>query len=440
MTFTSLGLSKALVKAVTEKGYETPSPIQEKAIPVILDGKDVLASAQTGTGKTAGFTLPILQNISEKKNPKYRPIKALVLTPTRELAAQVYDNVREYSTHLNIKSTAIFGGVKPSSQIATLKNGIDVLVATPGRLIDLHEQNQLSLKRVDVLVLDEADRMLDMGFLRDIKKIISFLPQKRQNLLFSATFSKEIKKLAQGILHNPVMVEAAPENTTAEKVNQKLYKVPKSKKTELVGQLISKGNWSQVLIFTRTKHGANRLTEKLIKRGISAAAIHGNKSQGARTKALKGFKDNSIRVLVATDIAARGLDIPLLPHVINFELPNVPEDYVHRIGRTGRAGASGEAISLVSQEEEAYLKSIEKLLGQKIIISQLEGFDLSTIKEEVKTERPKQQPRNKPAKKSFKTSSDPKKKAKKTSAEDTKKHTPRKRNNRNRRNNNKTSH
>ncbi|MDO6674493.1 DEAD/DEAH box helicase [Tenacibaculum sp. 1_MG-2023] len=440
MTFTSLGLSKALVKAVTEKGYETPSPIQEKAIPVILEGKDVLASAQTGTGKTAGFTLPILQNISEKKNPKYRPIKALVLTPTRELAAQVYDNVREYSTHLNIKSTAIFGGVKPSSQIATLKNGIDVLVATPGRLIDLHEQNQLSLKRVDVLVLDEADRMLDMGFLRDIKKIISFLPQKRQNLLFSATFSKEIKKLAQGILHNPVMVEAAPENTTAEKVNQKLYKVPKSKKTELVGQLISKGNWSQVLIFTRTKHGANRLTEKLIKRGISAAAIHGNKSQGARTKALKGFKDNSIRVLVATDIAARGLDIPLLPHVINFELPNVPEDYVHRIGRTGRAGASGEAISLVSQEEEAYLKSIEKLLGQKIIISQLEGFDLSTIKEEVKTERPKQQPRNKPAKKSFKTSSDSKKKAKKTSAEDAKKHTPRKRNNRNRRNNNKTSH
>ncbi|MDE1205401.1 DEAD/DEAH box helicase [Tenacibaculum larymnensis] len=438
MTFTSLGLSKALVKAVTEKGYETPSPIQEKAIPVILEGKDVLASAQTGTGKTAGFTLPILQNISEKKNPKYRPIKALVLTPTRELAAQVYDNVREYSTHLNIKSTAIFGGVKPSSQIATLKNGIDVLVATPGRLIDLHEQSQLSLKRVDVLVLDEADRMLDMGFLRDIKKIISFLPQKRQNLLFSATFSKEIKKLAQGILHNPVMVEAAPENTTAEKVNQKLYKVPKSKKTELVGQLISKGNWSQVLIFTRTKHGANRLTEKLIKRGISAAAIHGNKSQGARTKALKGFKDNSIRVMVATDIAARGLDIPLLPHVINFELPNVPEDYVHRIGRTGRAGASGEAISLVAQEEETYLKSIEKLLGQKITISELEGFDLSTIKNEVKTERPKQQSKNKPAKKPFKTSSNSKKKNKKTSTESSKKHTPRKRNNRNRRNNNKT--
>lgn len=439
MTFTSLGLSKALVKAVTEKGYDNPSPIQEKAIPVILEGKDVLASAQTGTGKTAGFTLPILQNISEKKNPKYRPIKALVLTPTRELAAQVYDNVREYSTHLNIKSTAVFGGVKPSSQIATLKNGIDVLVATPGRLIDLHEQNQLSLKRIDVLVLDEADRMLDMGFLRDIKKIISFLPQKRQNLLFSATFSKEIKKLAQGILHNPVMVEAAPENTTAEKVNQKLYKVPKSKKTELVGQLISKGNWSQVLIFTRTKHGANRLTEKLVKRGISAAAIHGNKSQGARTKALKGFKDNSIRVLVATDIAARGLDIPLLPHVINFELPNVPEDYVHRIGRTGRAGASGEAISLVAEEEEAYLKSIEKLLGQKIIVSQLEGFDLSTIKDEIKTEQPKQQPRNKPVKKSFRTFSDPKKKTKKTSAESSKKHTPRKRNNHNRRNNNRTS-
>ncbi|WP_408035317.1 DEAD/DEAH box helicase [Tenacibaculum aestuarii] len=436
MTFTSLGLSKALVKAVTEKGYETPSPIQEKAIPVILEGKDVLASAQTGTGKTAGFTLPILQNISEKKNPKYRPIKALVLTPTRELAAQVYDNVREYSTHLNIKSTAIFGGVKPSTQIATLKNGIDVLVATPGRLIDLHEQNQLSLKRVDVLVLDEADRMLDMGFLRDIKKIISFLPQKRQNLLFSATFSKEIKKLAEGILHNPVLVEAAPENTTAEKVNQKLYKVPKSKKTELVGQLISKGNWSQVLIFTRTKHGANRLTEKLVKRGISAAAIHGNKSQGARTKALKGFKDNSIRVLVATDIAARGLDIPLLPHVINFELPNVPEDYVHRIGRTGRAGASGEAISLVSQEEETYLKSIEKLLGQKIIISELEGFDLSTIKSEVTTERTK--PKHTEKKTSKKPLKSKKKKPTATSG-DPKKHTPRKRNNRNRRNSNKAS-
>ena len=436
MTFTSLGLSKALVKAVTEKGYETPSPIQEKAIPVILEGKDVLASAQTGTGKTAGFTLPILQNISEKKNPKYRPIKALVLTPTRELAAQVYDNVREYSTHLNIKSTAIFGGVKTSAQIATLKNGIDVLVATPGRLIDLHEQNQLSLKRVDVLVLDEADRMLDMGFLRDIKKIISFLPQKRQNLLFSATFSKEIKKLAEGILHNPVLVEAAPENTTAEKVNQKLYKVPKSKKTELVGQLISKGNWSQVLIFTRTKHGANRLTEKLVKRGISAAAIHGNKSQGARTKALKGFKDNSIRVLVATDIAARGLDIPLLPHVINFELPNVPEDYVHRIGRTGRAGASGEAISLVSQEEETYLKSIEKLLGQKIIISELDGFDLSTIKNEVTTERSKpKRTEKKTSKKPFKS----KKKKPTTTSEGTKKHTPRKRNNHNRRNNNKAS-
>ncbi|WP_408028741.1 DEAD/DEAH box helicase [Tenacibaculum litoreum] len=435
MTFTSLGLSKALVKAVTEKGYETPSPIQEKAIPVILEGKDVLASAQTGTGKTAGFTLPILQNISEKKNPKYRPIKALILTPTRELAAQVYDNVREYSAHLNIKSAAIFGGVKPSSQIATLKNGIDVLVATPGRLIDLHEQNQLSLKRVDVLVLDEADRMLDMGFLRDIKKIISFLPQKRQNLLFSATFSKEIKKLAQGILHNPVMVEAAPENTTAEKVNQKLYKVPKSKKTELVGQLISKGNWSQVLIFTRTKHGANRLTEKLVKRGISAAAIHGNKSQGARTKALKGFKDNSIRVLVATDIAARGLDIPLLPHVINFELPNVPEDYVHRIGRTGRAGASGEAISLVAQEEETYLKSIEKILGQKITISELEGFDLSTIKNEVTTERTKpKHTEKKTSKKPFKS----KKKKPTTTSGDAKKHTPRKRNNRNRRNSNKT--
>lgn len=375
MTFKSLGLSDALLKAIKEKGYTKPSPIQKKAIPHILEGKDVLASAQTGTGKTAGFTLPILQYISETKNPKYRPIRALILTPTRELAAQILDNVKEYSTYLNIKSTVVFGGVKPASQISTLRKGVDILVATPGRLLDLHDRKALSFKRIDVLILDEADRMLDMGFARDLNKIISYLPQKRQNLLFSATFSKEIKKLAQGILRNPVIVNAAPQNSTAEMVSQKAYLVDKSKKSEVVTNLIKDGNWSQVLIFTRTKHGANKLTKKLIKAGVSSAAIHGNKSQGARTKALKSFKENTIRVLVATDIAARGLDIPLLPHVINFELPNVPEDYVHRIGRTGRAGASGEAISLVCSEETEYQKEIEKLLNRKLETEIIEGYE-----------------------------------------------------------------
>jgi len=377
MTFESLGLNQQLLKAVKEKGYTTPSPIQEKAIPVILNGKDVLASAQTGTGKTAGFTLPTLHIITATKNPKFRPIRALILTPTRELAAQIQENVIDYSKHLNIKSAVIFGGVKPKAQIATIRNGVDVLVATPGRLLDLLDQKAVSLKRIDIFILDEADRMLDMGFIRDINKIISYLPEKRQNLLFSATFSKQIKALAKGILNNPVLVETTPENTTAEMVSQKIYRVPKSRKTAMITQLISDGNWNQVLIFTRTKHGANRLAEKLKKKDISAAAIHGNKSQGARTKALKGFRDNSIRVLVATDIAARGLDIPLLPHVINFELPNIPEDYVHRIGRTGRAGASGQAISLVSEEEVEYVKNIEKLLNQKLKIDKLEGFDLT---------------------------------------------------------------
>ena len=375
MTFKSLGLSDALLKAVKEKGYDTPSPIQAKAIPLILEGKDVLASAQTGTGKTAGFTLPVLQYLSETKHPKYRPVRALVLTPTRELAAQVYDNVREYSTYLDIRSTVVFGGVKAASQIKTLRQGVDILVATPGRLLDLHDQKAVSFKRIDVLILDEADRMLDMGFVRDINKIISFMPTKRQNLLFSATFSKEIKKLAEGILKNPVSVEAAPQNSTAEMVSQKVYAVDKGKKTEVVTNLIKDGNWSQVLIFTRTKHGANKLTKKLIGSGVSAAAIHGNKSQGARTKALASFKSNTIRVLVATDIAARGIDIPLLPHVINFELPNVPEDYVHRIGRTGRAGASGEAISLVCSEETEYQKEIEKILKQKLTTEIIEGYE-----------------------------------------------------------------
>ncbi|SOU85851.1 DEAD/DEAH box helicase [Tenacibaculum dicentrarchi] len=375
MTFKSLGLSDALLKAIEEKGYDTPSPIQAKAIPPILEGKDVLASAQTGTGKTAGFTLPVLQRLADSKHPKYRPVRALVLTPTRELAAQVHDNVREYSKYLDIRSTVVFGGVKAASQIKTLRQGVDILVATPGRLLDLHDQKAVSFKRIDVLILDEADRMLDMGFVRDINKIISFMPEKRQNLMFSATFSTEIKRLASGILRNPVSVEAEPENSTAEKVAQKVYAVDKGKKTEVVINLIKDGNWSQVLIFTRTKHGANKLTEKLIKSGISAAAIHGNKSQGARTKALANFKNNTNRVLVATDIAARGIDIPLLPHVINFELPNVPEDYVHRIGRTGRAGAKGEALSLVCSEETEYQKEIEKILKQKLKTEVIPGYE-----------------------------------------------------------------
>ena len=375
MSFKDLGLSAALVKAVEEKGYTTPSPIQIKAIPPILAGKDILASAQTGTGKTAGFTLPILQYLSETKHPKYRPLRVLVLTPTRELAAQVHDNVREYSKYVDIKSAVVFGGVKAKPQIATLRSGVDILVATPGRLLDLHDQKAVSFKRVDVLILDEADRMLDMGFARDLNKIISYMPAKRQNLMFSATFSKEIKKLAEGILRDPVSVEAEPQNSTAKKVTHKVFKVDKNKKTEFTIKLIKDGNWNQVLVFTRTKHGANKLTEKLIKAGISAAAIHGNKSQGARTKALKNFKDNSIKILVATDIAARGLDIPLLPHVINFELPNVPEDYIHRIGRTGRAGAAGEAISLVCSEETEYQNEIEKVLKEKLKTNIVAGFE-----------------------------------------------------------------
>lgn len=375
MSFKSLGLSEALLKAISKKGYTTPSPIQQKAIPPVLLGVDVLASAQTGTGKTAGFTLPLLHILSENPKAKYRPIRALILTPTRELAAQVYANVREYSEFLNIRSAVIFGGVNQKPQAATIRQGVDVLVATPGRLLDLQNQGLLSLKRVEIFVLDEADRMLDMGFLRDIEKVIKSMPEKRQNLMFSATFSKDIKKLAHGILNHPVQVEAAPENSTVEAINQKVYRVAKGLKTGLIIKLISEGNWKQVLVFTRTKHGANRLTEKMVKSGITAAAIHGNKSQGARTKALSGFKSGRVRVLVATDIAARGLDIPLLPHVINFELPNISEDYVHRIGRTGRAGAKGEALSLVSADETSFLRGIEKLIDMKLPVNIIEGFE-----------------------------------------------------------------
>jgi len=375
MSFTSLGLSKALLKAIDKQGYTTPSPIQAKAIPLILDKRDVLASAQTGTGKTAGFTLPMLQRLSENPRNGRRKVRALVLTPTRELAAQVYQNVRAYSEFLDIRSAVIFGGVNQKPQVATIRNGVDILIATPGRLLDLENQRLLSLSNVEILVLDEADRMLDMGFLRDIKKITDLLPEKRQSLLFSATFSKEIRNLAADFLYNPVAVETATKNSTVEAIDQKVYRVAKGLKTGLIIKLISDGNWKQVLVFTRTKHGANRLCKKMISAGITAAAIHGNKSQGARTKALAGFKDSSIRVLVATDIAARGIDIPLLPHVVNFELPNISEDYVHRIGRTGRAGANGKAISLVSADETSYLKSIEKLTKLKIPVEIIAGFE-----------------------------------------------------------------
>ena len=375
MKFNELGLMPSLLKAVNEKGYTEPSPIQEKAIPLILKRKDVLASAQTGTGKTAGFTLPLLQILSKQPNSNHRKIKALILTPTRELAAQIYDNVVEYSKYLEIRSTVIFGGVNQKPQVSKIRNGIDILIATPGRLLDLENQRLLSLQNVEILVLDEADRMLDMGFQRDINKIMNLLPSKRQNLLFSATFSKEIKRLAKGILNDPALVETSPQNTTVEAIVQYVYKVDKNKKSNLIIQLIKEGNWRQVLVFTRTKHGANNLCKKMIKADISAAAIHGNKSQSARTKALAGFKDGTIEILVATDIAARGLDIPLLPHVVNFELPNIPEDYVHRIGRTGRAGAKGEAISLVCVDEKQYLKDIEKLVNLKIPSKIKQGYE-----------------------------------------------------------------
>jgi ATP-dependent RNA helicase RhlE len=374
MSFNSLGLSDALLKAISKKGYSTPSPIQQKAIPPILEGKDVLASAQTGTGKTAGFTLPILQLLSLGKHLSHRPIRALILTPTRELAAQILANIKEYSEFVDLRSAVIFGGVNQNPQEAQLRQGIDILVATPGRLIDLQNQGLVSLSKVEILVLDEADRMLDMGFLRDIERIMKVLPSKRQNLLFSATFSKDIKNLAMGILHHPVQVEATPENTTVDAIIQKVYPCAKEKKTELIIKLITEGNWKQILVFTRTKQGANKLTESMIGAGIKAAAIHGNKGQGARTKALAGFKNGSLTALVATDIAARGLDIPLLPHVVNFELPNIPEDYVHRIGRTGRAGASGEAISLFSPDETVFLRDIEKLVGLKLPKENIAGF------------------------------------------------------------------
>ncbi|MEQ1599284.1 MAG: DEAD/DEAH box helicase [Methylotenera sp.] len=377
LNFNELGLSEPILRAISDAGYTTPTPIQGKAIPQVLSGGDLLAGAQTGTGKTAGFTLPILHILSQSARNadaiKSRP-RCLMLTPTRELAAQIEESVKTYGKYLPLTSTVIFGGVNANPQIARLKKPLDILVATPGRLLDHANQKNVDLSGVEILVLDEADRMLDMGFIRDIKKLLAMLPKQRQNLLFSATFSDEIKTLADGLLHNPGFVEVARRNTASELVEQTVHMVAQSHKRELMSYLIKHNDWQQVLIFTRTKHGANRLAEKLIKDGIEAAAIHGNKSQGARTKALAQFKDGSMRVLVATDIAARGLDIDQLPQVVNFELPNVPEDYVHRIGRTGRAGSSGAAVSLVDREELKFLKDIEKLIKKEIPKVQVEGF------------------------------------------------------------------
>ncbi|MEO2147461.1 MAG: DEAD/DEAH box helicase [Flavobacteriaceae bacterium] len=376
MTFSNLGLDSIFINAVEKKGYSNPTPVQIKVIPWILKGKDILASAQTGTGKTAGFTLPLLQRLSKKKHHPSRSVRALILTPTRELASQVHENVKEYSVFSDLKSTVIYGGVGQNPQVRKIRSGIDVLVATPGRLLDLHSQRVLHLDKIEVLVLDEADRMLDMGFHREISKIISLLPDARQNLLFSATFSKDIKSLAQNILRHPVNIDTSPETLTVEAINQFVFKVDKSRKAELIIKLIKDGAWDQVLVFTRTKHGANNLCKKMKSCDINAMAIHGNKSQTARTKALAGFKDGSVNVLVATDIAGRGIDIPLLPHVVNFELPNIPEDYVHRIGRTGRAGSNGEAVSLVSVDEYAYLDDIQKLISFKIPSEIPDGFQL----------------------------------------------------------------
>ena len=380
MSFDSLGLSAELLRAIDEQGYTQPTPIQQKAIPVILQGKDVMAGAQTGTGKTAGFTLPLLQRLMENPKPSQtgqHTVRVLVLTPTRELAAQVGESVDTYGRHLPLRSAVIFGGVKINPQISQLRKGVDILVATPGRLLDHASQKTVDLSQVEILVLDEADRMLDMGFIHDIRKVLALLPANghRQNLLFSATFSNEIKQLADRLLNQPELIEVAQRNTTAERIDQVVHPVDKKRKRELLSHMIGSNNWRQVLVFTRTKHGANRLAQQLEKDGLTAAAIHGNKSQGARTRALAGFKSGDLQVLVATDIAARGLDIDQLPHVVNFELPNVPEDYVHRIGRTGRAGNEGEAVSLVCVDEHKLLRDIERLLKRDIPKVVLEGYE-----------------------------------------------------------------
>ncbi|HAQ27594.1 MAG TPA: DEAD/DEAH box helicase [Pseudomonas sp.] len=399
MSFASLGLSEALAGAVEAAGYTQPTPVQQRAIPAVLQGRDLMVAAQTGTGKTGGFALPVLELLFPGGHPdrehRYGPRqpRVLVLTPTRELAAQVHDSFKVYARDLPLKSACIFGGVGMNPQVQAIAKGLDILVACPGRLLDLANQKAVDLGHVEILVLDEADRMLDMGFIHDVKKVLAKLPAKRQNLLFSATFSKDITDLAGKLLHEPERIEVTPPNTTVERIEQRVYRLPATHKRALLAHLITQGAWEQVLVFTRTKHGANRLAEYLEKHGLPAAAIHGNKSQNARTKALADFKANQVRILVATDIAARGLDIDQLPHVVNFELPNVEEDYVHRIGRTGRAGRSGEAISLVSPDEEKLLKGIERMTKQKIADGDLMGFDASTIEAEKPETREPRQPR-----------------------------------------------
>ena len=377
-SFATLGLAPELLRAVADQGYTTPTPIQAQAIPVVLAGKDLLGAAQTGTGKTAGFTLPLLQILSAKANasqsPARHPIRALVITPTRELCAQVEDSVRTYGKYIKLKSITVYGGVGINPQIDALRKGVDILVATPGRLLDHVQQRTVDLRQVEILVLDEADRMLDMGFIHDIRKILALLPAKRQNLLFSATFPDEIRKLASSFMHQPVTVEVARRNTPAELVSQVAHPVDGARKRELLAHLVKSNDWKQVLVFCRTKHGANRLAQQLSRDGINADAIHGNKSQGARERALADFKDGKVRVLVATDIAARGLDIEALPHVVNYDLPHVAEDYVHRIGRTGRAGVEGEAVSLVSAEERSLMAAIERLINRKVESRPIEGF------------------------------------------------------------------
>lgn len=393
MSFANLGLKAELVRAVSEQGYDTPTPIQQQAIPAVLAGADLMATAQTGTGKTAGFTLPILQRLTSGPNDRLtrvsRTPRVLVLTPTRELAIQVEESVRTYGKHLPVNSLAVFGGVGINPQIANLRRGVDVLVATPGRLLDHVQQRTVDLSAIEIFVLDEADRMLDMGFIRDIRKVIALLPKERQNLMFSATFSPEIRELANGLLHKPVSVDVAPRNTAAETVTQKVIETDREKKKELLCHLFATRGWHQVLVFARTKHGADALARTLEKSGIKSAAIHGDKSQGARTRALTDFKDGKLVALVATDIAARGIDIDALPYVINYELPNVAEDYVHRIGRTGRAGMEGEAISLVCHDERAQLKDIEKLIKRSLERVVIEGFEQSATA----APRPPQPPR-----------------------------------------------
>lgn len=377
MTFADLHLAEPLLRAIQEQGYETPSPIQAQAIPVVLRGDDLLASAQTGTGKTAGFTLPILQRLAQKPRAKSNHALVLVLTPTRELAAQVHESIVQYGKYLNLRSTVVFGGVKINPQMIKLRAGVEILVATPGRLLDLYQQNAVRFEQIETLVLDEADRMLDMGFIHDIKRILSLLPRARQNLLFSATFSDEIRKLAKELLTNPVEIDVAPRNTAAVKVCQTIHPVDKARKAALLSHLIREKNWHQALVFSRTKHGANKLVKLLAQDNIQSMAIHGNKSQSQRTKALSDFKSGKVQILVATDIAARGIDIDQLPLVVNFDLPQVAEDYVHRIGRTGRAGASGQAISLVCADEFRQLQDIERLIKRRIERVEIDDFEPS---------------------------------------------------------------